>query len=382
MSYIHFTDEQYENLRVTYRKWWKGELNRPIVPFVTHGYETKMAPTKAPLLGFTTAWDFSIDPRQFIEAHTYALSSQRFHGEAYPIFFTQRFGAGAMAAFLGCKPKSAPNTIWFLPEKQTPIEELHFEYDENNVYWRRVLNTIEAAQEAWRGQVVIGMPDLGGILDVLASFRNAEDLLMDLIDDPDEVLRCVKELQELWFVYYNKINDILRPEAKGYSQWFNVYGEEPGYMLQSDFSYMISPDMFRQFVGWELSSTAYRMTNAIYHMDGIGEIPHLDQLLAIDGIKGIQWQPGEGTAMSMNWDDLLKRILASGKKLLSWNQKPDGSPIDFADPGQLYFGTRYYGPKQWEDARRYADMYGIRMDMADGQGKEDSPLLTAKYRWE
>ena len=79
---------------------------------------------------------------------------------------------------------------------------------------------------------------------------------------------------------------------------------------------------------------------------------------------------------------LLKRILAGGKKLVSWNQKPDGSPIDFADPGQLYFGPRYYGPKNWDDARRYADMYGIKLDLADGQGKEDSPLLTAKYRWE
>lgn len=363
-EYIHYTDAQYEQLRSVYRKWWKGEWNRPIVPIVTYGHETKMVPTKAPLLTFTNAWDFTIDPRQFVEAHTFMLSSQRFHGEAFPIFFTQRFGAGAMAAFLGCTPRPAENTIWFLPEKETPITELHFEYDENNKYWRRVLNTIEAAQEAWRGKVVIGMPDLGGIMDVLASFRGTENLLMDLIDDPDEVLRCVKELQDLWFVYYDKVNDILRPEARGYSQWFNVYGEEPGYMLQSDFSYMISPEMFRTFVGWELSSTADRMTNAIYHMDGIGEIPHLEQLLVIEGIKGIQWQPGDGTAAKQNWDELLSRILASGKKLLSWNQKPDGSPIEYADPGQLYFGTRSFGPNDnWAGAKRYADMYGIALEL-------------------
>ncbi len=362
-SVIRFSDEDYTRLRNTYRKWWAGELGRPIVPIITGGYDSPLPPTQAPLLAFPTAWDFSIDPRRFIEAHTYALSTQKFHGEAFPIFYTQRFGAGVMAAFLGCKPLSAQNTIWFLPERDVPIEELHFEYDENNIYLRRVINTLEAAQEAWHGQVVVGMPDLGGIMDVLASMRGSENLLYDLYDNPDEVLRCVKELQQLWFLYYDKFNDILRPEAKGYSQWFNVYGEEPGYILQSDFSYMISPDMFRQFVGWELSSTADHMSHAIYHMDGIGEIPHLDQLLAIDGIWGIQWQPGDGTASQQNWDALLTRILASGKKLLSWNQKPDGSPIDFADPGQLFYGTRGYGHDRFEEAKRYGAMYGIEVNV-------------------
>ena len=362
LSAIHFTDEQYENLRKTYRKWWAGELDRPIVPFITHGHESSVTPTKAPLLKFPTAWDFSIDPRQFIEAHTYSMSTWKFHGEAFPIFYTQRFGAGVMAAFLGCKPKPAESTIWFLPEKETPIEELHFEYDPDNIYLRRVINTLEAAMEAWHGQVVVGMPDLGGILDVLASFRGSENLLYDLYDNPDEVKRCVKELQDMWFLYYDRFLEVLRPEAKGYSQWFNIYSEKPSYILQSDFCYMISPDMFREFVGWELSSSADRLYNAVYHMDGVGEIPHLDQLLAMDGIKGIQWQPGEGTAAMQNWDELLKRILDSGKKLLTWNQKPDGSPIDFADPGQLWYLTRSYSPDRWEEAKKYGAMYGIDVD--------------------
>lgn len=356
---IHFSDEQYDKLRNTYRQWWAGELKRPIVPIITCGHDTPLKETKAPLLEFATAWDFSIDPCQFVEAHTYAFSQQRFHGEAFPGFYTQAFGPGVTAAFLGCTPHHARDTVWFMPEKETPIEQLHFEFDENNVNFRRVMNVIEAAQEAWHGQVVIGMPDLGGVMDILASFRGSENLILDLYDDPDEVVRCVKELQELWFVYYNKFLDVLRPEAKGYSQWFDVYGEEPGYILQSDFSYMISPDMFRQFVAWELSSSAKRLTNTLYHMDGVGEIPHLDQLLAMDGIKAIQWQPGEGTAALQNWDDLLKRILASGKKLLSWNQKPDGSPIDFADPGQLFLATRYYSREQWNEAKEYGAMFGV-----------------------
>lgn len=361
---IRYTDEQYTRLRQTYRKWWSGELDRPIVPIVTTGHTSSRKPSSNPTLCFPTAWDFSISPEQLVDAHDWHLSTMRWHGDAFPMFPTTAFGPGTMAAFLGCTPIGAKSTVWFQPPRpDIPIEELHFEYDENNPYLRRVLNVYEAAMDKWHGQVVVGMVDMGGVLDVLSSFRGAENLLMDLYDAPDEVLRCVRELQELWFVYYDKINAMLASEARGYSQWFNLYGEEPGYILQSDFSYMIGPDMFREFVAPELTSSATRMTNAVYHMDGVGQIPHLDQILAIDGIKGIQWVPGDGTPSMQNWDELLEKILVSGVKLLSWNQNRDGTPIALAkNPGQLYFGDRYYRASDLDAARRYAEPYGIEIE--------------------
>ena len=362
---IHFSKEQYTPLRATYRKWWDGELERPIVPIETHGHPSTVA-CSGPLLAFPNAWDFSIDPREFVEAFDTAMDSHRWHGEAFPLFRTTAFGPGTLAAFLGCTPQSAPQTVWFHPpRKDMPIEELHFEFDENNPYYCRVRDLFEAAMDKWRGRVVVGMVDMGGILDVLQSFRGAENLLMDLYDDPDEVLRCVRELQEMWFLYFGKLNAILEGEAQGYSHWYGMYHERPGYILQSDFSYMISPDMFKTFVAPELSSSADRLDHAVYHMDGIGEIPHLDTLLSVESIKGIQWVPGAGDPSLQNWDELLGRILDSGKKLIHLAQKPDGSPIDIAKdrPGQLYYGPRCWDASNMAEARRYGDMYGIKVDV-------------------
>ena len=205
------------------------------------------------------------------------------------------------------------------------------------------------------------MTDLGGVMDVLQSFRGAENLLMDLYDDPDEVLRCVREIQDMWFLYFDKLNAVMEGEAEGYSHWFNIYHEKPGYILQSDFSYMISPDMFKTFVAPEISSSADRLYNAVYHLDGIGEIPHLDTILSMEGIKGVQWVPGAGDPKRMNWDDLLRRILDAGKKVIRLSQKPDGTPVDVcADRlGQLHFEQRVYHISQTEEARRYAGLYGI-----------------------
>ena len=146
---IHFSKEQYAPLRATYRQWWDGELDRPIVPIETHGHPSAVA-CNGPLLAFPNAWDFSIDPREYVEAFDTAMDSHRWHGEAFPLFRTTAFGPGTMAAFLGCTPQSAPQTVWFHPpRKDMPLNELHFEFDENNPYYRRVHNLFEAALDKY-----------------------------------------------------------------------------------------------------------------------------------------------------------------------------------------------------------------------------------------
>jgi len=364
-SSINFSDEQYEKLRQTYRDWWDNKLERPIVPIITCNNPSSRKPSNAPQIAFSTAWDFSISPQELVDAHDWYLSTLRWYGDAFPFFPMTSFGPGTIAAFLGCTPVMAEDTVWFdPPKKDIPIQELHFEVDENNPYLRRVLNVYEAAMEKWRGSVVVGMIDIGGTLDILSSFRGSENLLMDLYDEPEEVLRCVKEINKAWFEYFDKINAFIAPEAKGYSHWFNMFAEKPSYILQSDFSYMISTDMFEKFVKDELASSAQRIPNALYHMDGIGEIPHLEHLLSIDAIKAIQWVPGAGEPSLRNWDELLQKILDSGKKLISCNQKPDGSAIDIAKNklGQLYCDTRYFDANDMASARSYAQMYGIKID--------------------
>jgi hypothetical protein len=128
---------------------------------------------------------------------------------------------------------------------------------------------------------------------------------------------------------------------------------------------MIGPDMFRTFVAPELASSAARMKNAVYHMDGIGQIPHLDQLLAIKDIKGIQWVHGSGTPELTNWDELLEKILASGVKLLSCNQRPDGTPTELSkrNPGQHAYRDWHLHAGDPAKAKAYGAQFGIEVNV-------------------
>lgn len=358
---VHFSAEDYARLRETYRKWWAGELDRPIVSIVTGGHGESCRDC-GPLLRFGTAWDVSISPEMFVEAHDRQFAGMRFHGDAFPFINFNGFGPGVLAAFLGCTPVSMEDTVWFKPpRKDIPIEELHFEMDEDNPYFRRVLNIYEAAMEKWRGSVVLGMADLGGVADVLSSFRGNVNLLMDLYDSPEEVLRCIDEIQKVWFRVFDKINALMGSEAMGYSHWFGIYCDAPSYILQSDFSYMIGPEMFDTFIAPELKSSAARLPHAQYHMDGMGQIPHLDSLLKMDDIHAIQWVPGAGEPERKNWDELLGKIAATGRKLLSHRRNPDDTPIDVAGaPGQALLNERYFD--DMERAKIFGARYGIEVE--------------------
>ena len=81
---------------------------------------------------------------------------------------------------------------------------------------------------------------------------------------------------------------------------------------------MISPEMFAEFALPILQEQCRRLNYSIYHWDGPGQIPHLDLLLSIPELTGIQWTPGAGNPAvdSPRWFPLYRRIQAAGKRLV------------------------------------------------------------------
>jgi 5-methyltetrahydrofolate--homocysteine methyltransferase len=161
--------------------------------------------------------------------------------------------------------------------------------------------------------VVVGYSDIGGNLDVLASLRGTQNLLYDLVDDPDTVERQVRQITQLWLRYFSELEQLMPPEQHGRCCWAPLLSPGAGYMLQSDFCYMISPEMFERFVLPDLTTCCDRFDFCFYHMDGKGQLAHLDHLLSIERLRGVQWQPGDGQPRAEGWLDVLRRIRESGK---------------------------------------------------------------------
>jgi len=310
---IDFDASRWDKIRLAYRQWWDGELERPIIPVRLAGRDPGRAKPDVPLLSQANCHDFSITPEQIIDRIDYEISSYHCLGDAFPYFSMDCFGPGVIAAFLGGKLDNSTGRVWFHPPAHQPIGEIHFRFDPDNVWFRRICDIYRAGMQRWQGQVLMPMTDLGGNLDILSAFRPGEELLMDLYDEPEEVKRLAWEAHEAWHQYYNALNEVLQPFNPGYSDWTQIYSETPSYMLQCDFSYMISPEMFEEFVQPELAASCRRLDHSFYHMDGKGQLPHLDSLLAIPELGGVQWSPGDGHPNCSHWPEVYQKIVAAKK---------------------------------------------------------------------
>lgn len=312
---IQFTPEQWQKIKKDYTSWWKQELDRPLIPIWLAGKDPGRPKPEVPLLTQATCADLSIPAEDIIDRIDYELSGFEYLGDAFPCFGMDCFGPGIVAAFLGAELDNSTGNVWFHPKKLLPIRELHFEYDADNVWLNRIKDLYRAGMDRWQGQVLMTMPDLGGVLDILSTFRPGEHLMMDLYDDPEEVERLVWEIHDLWMRYYNEFNSILQPVNPGYSDWARIYSDTPSYVPQCDACYMIGPRMFDTFVKPELASMCKLLDRSLYHLDGIGELNHLDSILSIREIDAIQWVPGAGNPTQDQWPDIYRKIHNAGKNI-------------------------------------------------------------------
>jgi len=241
----------------------------------------------------------------------------RFFSEAFPSMFIN-FGAGSMAAFVGATPQIQEHTVWF----ETPMEwDKVFEsltFNPDNIWWKRTQAITKAALDRLAGKAIVSMTDLGGALDILASLRRTEQLLMDLMLEPDKVKKACDLIIKLWQIYFDELSTIIAKKQFGTGAWMGLWAPNRWYPLQCDFSAMISPAMFEEFVMPSLAEQCDRIDHTIYHWDGPNQIPHLDLLLSLEKLDGIQWVPGDGKPQGGDpgWWKLYQRIQAKKKRLV------------------------------------------------------------------
>lgn len=325
MAELDFSAERWDAVRATYGQWWAGTLERPIIPVEIKGRDPGRPVPSVPLLSQTTCTLTEFGAAEIIDRIDCELACNHYAGDAFPYFNMDCFGPGAVAAFLGAEIINETGHVWFEtpPVSADDIETLHFEYDASNKWLNRVKDIYKAGMDRWQGQILMGMPDLGGICDLLAVFMPGGELQIALYEEPDEVKRLIKELQELWFRYYDELLPLVSPDGKTMTDWSSILNLEPGYIIQSDFSVMVSPDMFDEFILPELRDTCRRLPTSVYHLDGPDEIRHLDSLLTIDELDGVQWIPGAAEPVIDQWPELLDRIAKSGKLLQLINNEID-----------------------------------------------------------
>jgi 5-methyltetrahydrofolate--homocysteine methyltransferase len=307
-----YADADWSRLERDWTAWWNGELKRPLLVLSTRkripGVDRETSGVWETLTRF--APDAPVD--RLLDWGQGWLDAMHYYGDAYPNWWPN-FGPGIVSAFLGSRAEYQPRTTWFHPVGVESLAELSVAYDARNVWWQQVQAVTAGAIARWGEQVAIGFTDMGGNLDILASLRGTQNLLLDVLDAPDEVARLVPQITRLWLQYYASLNAMISRAGHGSCNWGPCWFPTNGYFLQSDFSYMISPAAFARYVLPDLHACCESMDCSIYHLDGKGALKHLDALLSLPKLRAIQWQPGDGQPRAEGWLEVLQRIRAGGK---------------------------------------------------------------------
>jgi len=303
---VNFPKENWAKIEKDYTSWWRGELDRPLISVELTGVAPKMP---KPEVGM---YDSGATSEEIVLDWMYYLSGIKYMGDAFPNI-RPCLGAGVNAAYMGAKKIIGDASIWFEAEKEMTPDELHLEYIPNEQWFCKTCEIYRIAAEMFDGDVCLEMTDICNGIDPVERFFSSEDFLMALYEYPEEVKRLVWECHELFFKYYDELTETMGKSNPGHTCWGPMFSKTPWYMIQSDFSCMVGPDMFEEFIFPELDACCKKLDNAFYHLDGPGALKHLDKILTIPELKGIQWIPGDGQPNEKHWPEVYKKIRDAGK---------------------------------------------------------------------
>ena len=312
---LQFDEEKRAGIEQAWTEWWAGELRRPIV-VISKGARIVQADPRE----FTREFIEETPLDEVVDYYQSRLEGVQYYADALPTFFPSWVGLS------GSRTKVDPETltVWSMADEPVPFEDMHPTYNPDHVRSRAMQFRIRAV-ERWRDRVTISPASLMVGLHGLMSSRGTHQLLLDLYESPDEVIRVSKELTDVAIRHYEESCDIIKNTGnRGTTDWLPLWSPQRHHMFQCDFICMISPKMFEQFALSDLDRCFQRTDHAFYHLDGPGAIPHLDMLLSLESLHGVQWNPAPQKPRASDWIPLLKRIKDGGKLCLV-STDPDGA---------------------------------------------------------
>jgi len=166
------------------------------------------------------------------------------------------------------------------------------------------------------GKWLTGITDLHTNGDLLASLRDPQALCVELVEDPDAVRAACDYVTTHYALMYDDLYAPLAAAGQPSLTWIPAPHAGRMYATSCDFICMISPAMFEATIlpaiVWEMRY----LDRNIFHLDGPGALVHLDRLLSLEEMDGVQWVYGAGNEPAARWIDVYRRCQAAGKCLL------------------------------------------------------------------
>lgn len=321
-----------KNTKKRLTRWWNNEeTDRPCIGF-NYPFYGKNISSVSELMEFFIPFCLAKHPdgiKQCMDKFE-ELKEKIYSGGDNLYSYRPNYGAGCTAAMFGVEPEYQEGsdkygimskTVWFraeIPPHKIISHLDNTKLNEDNEWYSRYLRVTEYAAKRANGNYAVAILDLGGILDVLSSLMGPQNLILTMKRNPEIVDEACSLLLDKILILYDNLQGIIDQYCEGSDSWLNLWCPTHYYPVQCDFAAMLNPDWFKRFALPYIKKQAEHMDHAIYHLDGENQITHLDDLLELDCLDGIQWVPGAGKEItaSFEWMPLYDKIQDANKKVV------------------------------------------------------------------
>jgi hypothetical protein len=311
-----------EECRRRAEAWWHRSVLDRVVVQVPAPRKPRAAPSLPETLRSDAEYErYFTDPSFVIPRLRETLAKTWFGGEAFPVIYPVSIGMVAILAnYLGCPLRFvSTQTTWHSPVIDDWGRLPALGLNSDNRWWKASLKLLEAAASASDGYYV-GCPDLNGPSEILSLMRGHERFAVDFYDNAERIRPALEKITQSWSAAWTACSQIAH-RAGGWFFWMGIWSEKPAIDLQSDVSCFVSPAQFVEHFMPSLEEQTRLAERTVYHLDGPGAIRHLDALLDLPGLTGIQWVQGAGGGSVLQYIPLLKRIEASRKLVYCYCEK-------------------------------------------------------------
>ncbi len=313
MSLVYKPD--WEETRQRLRQWWNHEYFGRCALSVTAPLDNPPDQPAPPAP--QTLEDQWYDLDAIAARNDYGMSRTFYGGEAIPIWSAGYPGIASLATMLGCPFRLDMHTGWHDPIFTDPdgFDIRSLRLDEHHDAYRYHFDVLRRAMRESAGK---SFPSMGAFYhagDLLDAIRGTEQLLVDCIERPDVVRDAEDWLMEMWCDFFDRTYAAVNGAVQGSACWFGIWAPGKTYAVSNDFSYNISPDMYREIFLPAIRRQMEFLDYSIYHVDGVNAFAHVDALCKEPRLQAIQILPGAGKPSPLYYLDVLRQVQRAGKNL-------------------------------------------------------------------
>ena len=311
MAELEFRSD-FDAVRQNWRRFWDGTLGRPIL--LAEPPKKGVEPVAKPPWGaaFTHDYDDLAD-----QALRWA-DTHEFLGDAVPFYYPSLI-IDLLPAFLGAEIVSVQEP-WGTDTHATPcirdLNSAEIRFRRDSVWWEKWVRLAECIRRKCAGRLIFGTAQpYYNNLDTLAALRGNVQLLTDLYDNPEGVHLAMRQVMKAYAEVMAEVYRLLEIEKYGSVTGHGFYADGKAATPQCDFGFNIGKEHFDAFALPYLRQELGLLDAVEYHLDGPGNLTHLESICSLDKVKVIQWVPGAGDSPRKDWTWLYAKIDALGKGL-------------------------------------------------------------------